>query len=137
MSVCMSEVGHMTITCESFMYEFKRATTPQVQSQLLNWICLFCVMQMYVFSPQLITWCLHGEKGTVVRIQNHSQPSDWSNEVFSVFVGQLGLGNHSSHATPQPVSLPDSDVPKTACCGADCSLLITERGRVLAAGCNR
>lgn len=51
--------------------------------------------------------------------------------------GQLGLGTMDSHPSPQPVFLPEGHTPRQACCGPDCSLLITDHGQLLATGSNR
>lgn len=52
--------------------------------------------------------------------------------------GQLGLGSHDQHHTPQLVTLPPGDfVPVLACCSSDCSIIVTNSGQILATGANK
>ncbi|XP_064385824.1 serine/threonine-protein kinase Nek8-like [Halichondria panicea] len=51
--------------------------------------------------------------------------------------GQLGLGADCDQHSPRKVQVPVESPPARACCGVDCSLVITESGQLLAAGNNR
>ncbi len=52
-------------------------------------------------------------------------------------LGQLGLGADCDQHSPRKVQVPVESPPARACCGVDCSLVITESGQLLAAGNNR
>ncbi len=52
-------------------------------------------------------------------------------------LGQLGLGVDCDQHSPRKVQVPVESPPARACCGVDCSLVITESGQLLAAGNNR
>ena len=52
-------------------------------------------------------------------------------------LGQLGIGDRKSYATPRKVKLPEDHTPSTVCCGPDCSIVITSSGQVLASGQNK
>ncbi len=49
-------------------------------------------------------------------------------------LGQLGLGVDCDQHSPRKVQVPVESPPARACCGVDCSLVITESGQLLAAG---
>ena len=53
--------------------------------------------------------------------------------------GQLGLGA-GTEKTPTPTKVrlpPGSKTPVSACCGSDCSIIVTESGQTLASGVNK
>ncbi len=53
--------------------------------------------------------------------------------ILNFSLSQLGLGVDCDQHSPRKVQVPVESPPTRACCGVDCSLVITESGQLLAA----
>ncbi len=57
--------------------------------------------------------------------------------MYTLRTGQLGLDSDRDQYSPRKVRLSVDTPPVKACCGVDCSLVLTQSGQLLATGNNR